>query len=345
MDFSSLYKKNFMFRRILRDCLDISDQHVLILGDKGIGENQAAPFLTENFTDACLAEGIAHSTYIQSAKKRGDLADKTLVKGLLNLPKRSAVIVNMSNRIGRIPELEFSFRAFMKNKKHRFISATSLGTVLPKHLPTYLEAMDIDYKKAQRQCERVKKLLDDASEAHVSSKAGTDLVFGLEHMSGRVASGLYHEDGHGGNLPGYETYIAPYKKKVDGVAVIDGSSRVKETTNLITSDEGIRMEIQNGSIVSMNASSEAKELQKTLQWAERKAEQTWGIRRIGELGIGLNPKAKIIGAMILDEKARGTAHIAIGSNKWFGGNITSIIHLDQVMRDAKIKIDSRTLRV
>ena len=43
--------------------------------------------------------------------------------------------------------------------------------------------------------------------------------------------------------------------------------------------------------------------------------------------------------MVLDEKARNTAHIAIGSNYWFGGDIYTFLHLDQVMKNPKIYVD------
>ena len=55
--------------------------------------------------------------------------------------------------------------------------------------------------------------------------------------------------------------------------------------------------------------------------------------------------AIIIGATIVDEKKLGTAHIAIGSNYWFGGPIRTIIHLDQIMKDVTIEVDGEKLRI
>jgi len=48
---------------------------------------------------------------------------------------------------------------------------------------------------------------------------------------------------------------------------------------------------------------------------------------------------------IIDEKAHNTAHIAIGSNYWFGGSIYAAIHLDQIFRNPKIYVDGRELRI
>ena len=61
--------------------------------------------------------------------------------------------------------------------------------------------------------------------------------------------------------------------------------------------------------------------------------------KIGELGIGLNKKASLIGCTVVDEKLLDTCHFAIGSNYWFGGPIKSKIHLDQVLKKPKIFIE------
>ena len=103
--------------------------------------------------------------------------------------------------------------------------------------------------------------------------------------------------------------------------------------------------ILRSSLPEIKGSEEAKELEKTLKWAASVAKNPGNVRRICELGIGLNPKASIIGAMIVDDKSLGTAHIGIGSNYWFGGNIYAIIHLDQVFKNPKIYLDGKLLKI
>ena len=86
-----------------------------------------------------------------------------------------------------------------------------------------------------------------------------------------------------------------------------------------------------------------QELENTLEWAKEHSKHPGSIHRIGELGIGFNPKAKIIGSTLVDEKTKGTAHIGIGSNYWFGGNIYAIVHLDQIFKNPEIKVDGKQL--
>ncbi len=54
-----------------------------------------------------------------------------------------------------------------------------------------------------------------------------------------------------------------------------------------------------------------------------------GSRTIAELGIGLNPGARLTARMLEAEKANETAHIAFGSNEGFPGGVNhSIMHMD-----------------
>ena len=107
----------------------------------------------------------------------------------------------------------------------------------------------------------------------------------------------------------------------------------------------ITLKIKEGNITEISGGEEAKELEDTLKWAASMAKHPGSVRRICELGIGLNPKAKLIGATIVDDKVLGTAHIGIGSNYWFGGNIYAIIHLDQVFKNPKVYFDGKLMEI
>ena len=57
-----------------------------------------------------------------------------------------------------------------------------------------------------------------------------------------------------------------------------------------------------------------------------------GSRTIAELGIGLNPGARLTERMLEAEKAHHTAHIAFGSNEGFPGGINhSTTHIDYLV--------------
>jgi leucyl aminopeptidase (aminopeptidase T) len=57
-------------------------------------------------------------------------------------------------------------------------------------------------------------------------------------------------------------------------------------------------------------------------------------RNIGEIGIGLNPVAKITGSMLEDEKAFRTCHFSVGMNS--DRDAPALIHLDGLVKEPTI---------
>ena len=57
------------------------------------------------------------------------------------------------------------------------------------------------------------------------------------------------------------------------------------------------------------------------------------IYNLGELGIGLNEKAKIVGNMLEDEKVFKTCHIAVGLN--YDQDARALIHFDGDFRQIR----------
>ena len=67
---------------------------------------------------------------------------------------------------------------------------------------------------------------------------------------------------------------------------------------------------------------------------------------IAELGIGLNSTVKPRGHVMLDEKAAGTAHVAIGHNAGsYGGENQASIHVDCIFSSPEIEVDGRPLEL
>jgi len=331
-----------MFKKILQYNLNVNSEKVLIMGDKGYKTNLVSPILTNAYSLAAEELGLDFQTVYQNFKGRGDYADEVEIRKLKELPKKSVIIINVSNRIGKLDSLGLSFRKFAKGRGHRFVSSSSLGSIKNSDLKIVLNSLDVDYKNLSEQTHSLMKKLTEGNELHVQTKAGTDMLYNIEGIESKGATGIYRNPREGGNLPASEAYIAPNKTKVEGRIAIDGSLRIKNKTVLIKSP--VLVDVHEGMITKLNNTPEAKLLNATLMWAHNKAKYPEGVWRIGEFGIGLNKKAKIIGSTIIDEKAYGTGHFAIGSNAWFGGDIKSIIHLDQVIKNPIIKLDGRILK-
>ncbi len=331
------------FSKVLKNCLGAKNEEILIISDYGYEDNRLAPLVGYGFHQAALNKGYKSNILFQEIKKGFMHADDHIINSLNRLGEKSIVILSASNKLGRLGPLGNSFRTFCRNKNFRFISTTGLGGANSSRFDILMESIDVNYARMRKHGMKIKNILDKAKKIRVKTEKGTDVTFDVEGKKAIANVGDYRELGQGGNIPAGEVYIPPRGLcGVEGRVVIDGSMRHDDGTVLLK--EPLELIIDKGKITKMQGPY--KELmEQTLVRRENRAKFPERIRCIGELGIGINPKAVIIGSSVLDEKVLGTAHIAIGSNSWFGGDIRTILHLDQVFMDPKIFIDGELLKV
>jgi leucyl aminopeptidase (aminopeptidase T) len=210
-------------------------------------------------------------------------------------------------------------------------------------IESFIRTVPIDYAELQRRCAAIKKILDRAVEVHVSAPGGTDITIGVRDREAKSDDGNFSTPGSGGNLPAGETFISPENMTAKGRICYDGSISVNEGELIINTP--IECLVEDGYVVKILGAGEAACLLKTIEAAERNAFEferdgklppSFGeiyarnARNIGELGIGLNPAARITGKMLEDEKAFRTCHFAIGSN--YDDDAPSLIHLDGLVK-------------
>ncbi|MBU0615281.1 MAG: aminopeptidase [Nanoarchaeota archaeon] len=328
-------------KKVFVPCLNVKDEKVLIIGDVGIENHQISPILAAAYYEAANELNLNVKLVLQEVKTRGSVADLDVIQSLETLQEKNIVVMCCSDKLGSIGTLGKSLRKYCIKKKLRFFSSMSLGDLSNDSVGYVVDAIDIDYKPLQMRQKVVKDILDNGNLVVIKTKAGTDLSIDISGMTAISADGNYSIDGSGGNMPAGEVYIPPNGKGVNGKVVIDGSSRNHKHTSIIINP--ITLTIKEGSIESIEGKEEAELLRETIKWAQGLSKHPGSLKRICEFGIGMNPKAKIIGSTLVDEKSLGTAHIGIGSNYWFGGSIYSILHLDQVFKDPEIYVDGKKL--
>src|SRR3989344_5898409 len=336
-------KAALSLKKVFTPCLAVKDEKLLIVGDIGYENRNVAAVLSGAYYLAAEQLKLDAKLILQDVKSRGDASDDDVIKNLAELRQGNIIILNMSDKLGNIHQLGKSFRRWVAKKSHRFISAMSLGDLVTSNIELILNAINVNYKPLQAQHEEIRQKFERAKEVSITTPAGTDLYYNKGGIKAIAADGNYTMPGTGGNLPAGEVYAPPNGKKIEGKVVIDGSSRTHEHTILIK--KPIELTIEDGNITEIKGNEEAKQLEATLKWAASVAKNPGNVRRICELGIGLNSNASIIGAMIVDDKTLGTAHIGIGSNYWFGGSIYAIIHLDQVFKNPAIYLDGKLLKI
>ena len=327
--------------------LNATDEKILIVSDSGFKSSSnatnSATMLSYAYHTAAQNLGLNSELVLQTPRHRAMEVSPEVLSKLKSLPKKSIIMQCVSNRLGTLNGLGKSFRKYCKSRDHRFTSASSLGNLTTNSFKTLVKAHNYNYDSMVKLQTQLKKKLDSAKEVHISTRAGTDLFFDIENRNAVFNHGVYSSPGQGGNLPAGEIYIPINRRSAYGKLVIDGSSRQKDTTVLCKNP--INVYFDNGVARKITGGKEAEGLKKTYDWATKRAKHPWGIKMAAELGIGLNDKSKIVGATILDEKVKGTAHIATGSNHWFGGDIKAIVHLDQVFKNPVIKLDGERLRI
>lgn len=194
-------------------------------------------------------------------------------------------------------------------------------------------AMFADFEKQERVLRKLVELLTRAKHITVTNPAGTDLEFTVIGRRGHGVTGRCTRPGEATGVPDIEAYIAPLEDSTNGTLVVDGSTSV---TGLVK--QPIRIHIDRGMAQRISGGTEARQLLRILREARSRA-----AFRVGEFGIGLNPLAHIRGAIIEDEAALGTAHVALGNNQRFGGRNKASIHMDMVLKRPHIEFDGRTI--
>jgi hypothetical protein len=181
---------------------------------------------------------------------------------------------------------------------------------------------------------RARELLsavEGARELRIRGGAGTDLVL---RVAGRpwLTDALPLEPGGVANYPGGEICIAPHADGADGVLVVDLTIPHGPREELLS--QPVVMRFEGGRVRSIEGGDAADVLRALVEEAGAGADV------IAELGIGLNPAVRPRGHVLFDEKAAGTAHVAIGNNLGpYHGDNDAAIHVDCVFSRPELVVD------
>jgi hypothetical protein len=170
----------------------------------------------------------------------------------------------------------------------------------------------------------------------IRGAAGTDLTLRVTGRPWLTDAGAL-APGHTANYPGGEIFVAPHRDGADGVLVADLT--VPYTVDGLV-DEPVTLRFEGGRVSSIEGGRAADMLRELVERAGK------GANVIAELGIGLNHAVRPRGHVMLDEKAGGTAHVAIGRNTGsYGGDNEAAIHVDCVFSGPELEADGRPVPI
>lgn len=192
----------------------------------------------------------------------------------------------------------------------------------------FLTGLDADYDAIAAACESVYEQVVDAAEIRITTPAGTDLRVTPGDRPWQQDTGIVHSAGEFSNLPAGEVFVSP--ATADGTYVVDGTMMPHGRLT----DRTITIEVSDGQVTAISD----EELRETVaEAAESVGDAAYNL---AELGIGTNVAVtELVGSVLLDEKAGGTVHVAIGDDASIGGDTEAPIHLDGILRDATVYAD------
>jgi hypothetical protein len=303
--------------------------------------------------DAVLSSGGVPVLIYQPEKSQLDFCEEAVVRAISSEP--DALVSVSANKLGRderaiknpytTPDGKrfdnlFHYLLHGAKRLRSFWSPGVSRDIFEKCVP-------IDYGRLKEECLQVAGVLTHALSVTIKAPGGTNLTFSVEGRTAFTDDGDFSVPGKGGNLPAGESFISPVVGSAEGTIVFDGSLSVYD--GVIFPDTPVTARVADGFVTDISGGGGADKLRDSLEQGALKALQleeegklprgsggkyAGNARNIGELGIGLNPSAGIVGNMLVDEKAYNTCHIAIGSN--YDDDADALIHLDGLVKNPTI---------
>ena len=189
--------------------------------------------------------------------------------------------------------------------------------------------MTADFLAIRERAERLAALWRRTHEVRITSPAGTDLratVEGREPMA--WLTGICRNPGEVSALPGGEVSLPPIEGTAEGIVVWE---RVASDFGAL--DGPVRITVHAGRATDIEGGASAERLRAIVA-------SVVDADNIGEIGIGLNPAARIGDEITEAKKAFGTVHIALGdSANEYGGLVECDVHLDGLVMAPTIEFD------
>ncbi|WP_248895201.1 aminopeptidase [Haloplanus halobius] len=196
-----------------------------------------------------------------------------------------------------------------------------------------IAGLDADYAAIERHCQDVLGQVAGAETIRVTTPAGTDLTVEPGDREWHTDTGMVHDAGDFSNLPAGEVFVSP--ETADGTYVVDGTMMPHGLL-----DDPIRFEVEDGYVTDISDDGVREQVEAGREQVGRDA------ANLAELGIGTNVGVtELVGSVLLDEKAAGTVHVAIGDDASIGGDTEAPLHLDGIIREPTVHADGEIVNL
>jgi aminopeptidase len=192
-------------------------------------------------------------------------------------------------------------------------AAEQAGMTLDEYSDFVYDACLLDWDAEEERMLEIKERFDLGRSVHIQGE-GTDLTIGIEGREGVVSAGFR-------NMPDGEIFFSPVEDSAEGVITYAEFPAVYLGHDVV----GARLVFRGGEVVEASAEEGDEFLNQVLATDA-------GSRRLGELGLGCNPRiTRFTRNVLFDEKIDGTIHLAVGASYTYaGGKNESAVHWDMV---------------
>jgi hypothetical protein len=305
--------------RAMKNVLDLTAaDRVLVVSDPATAECGDA------FLDAARTLGCASRLYLLPAAGRPLAAPPPDL-----LPLLDGVDVVVNAIVGDPAEIPFRLQwitAIEGSGRHRL--GHSPGITADMMLGG---ALDVDYEAMAARSARLFAGLKRAATIRLTTPVGTDLTLDVRRR-------LFTDDlkatfSAGANLPCGEIYCAPLETGANGLLVVDGGFAGRGPLA-----DPVVIVVQDGRAVAVEGDDSAAVTAVRGYMATDE-----GAAGIAELGIGLNPRARLGGGILESEKVLGTVHVAFGDNNGMPGGLgRSLMHMDYLVLAPTLEVTPRS---
>lgn len=301
-------------RRLVTICTDVKpEEQVLIVSDES-----TSPIIASALEEAAReVGGVATVLQVADAKTdSGEPPDEV----------RSALVT---------ADVVFAAVQVSITHTHAVQAACRRGArvaALTQWVPDMLVSggIDADFHAIEPTVLRVAKVFDEGSRLTVETRAGTDMVLDItgrkatpHAKTGVVRPGQFHP------IPDIEAPVSPVTGS--GVIVCDASIPYLGIGLL---KDPVVLKVEDGRVVSIEGGDAAARVRD--KWMSLDDPTVY---HLAELGIGMNPEARLTGRMLDDEGVATTCHFGIGTSDTLGGNVKAPSHFDFVLNEPTIVVD------
>lgn len=189
-----------------------------------------------------------------------------------------------------------------------------------------------DYAALRVEGERLGDIWRSGKRMRITTPAGTDLVADVAGEDVVVECGYADRPGLEAAFSDGEVSSRPREGNASGLLVVDGP-----IAHAGLSAEPLRFTVKDGVVTALEGTGpQARAMRHILATVPN-------VTNIAEFGIGLNGACRRNGLFEEEKKARGNVHVALGDNIFYGGTVSSPMHIDMVLYEPTVELDGVTL--